>query len=195
MSTLPQLGGLGNMADDLGSLAQSARTKQLKTARGILYFVGILTLIVNGGLFIFADKFVDSQIESELAPARAQHKMINQQVVQEFRERTIRSIQLGCGIAVVIGVVFIICAAMVYKYPIASTVTSLVLYLGAAAGYGVIAPATLLQGWWVKILVVAGLFKAVQAALAYENERKAAAVSAMGSAPQGALPEHLPLKF
>jgi predicted PurR-regulated permease PerM len=195
MSTLPESGSLGNMTDDLGSLAQSARTKQLKTARGILYFVGILTMVVNGALFIFADKFVDWQIEKELAPARAQHQMINQQIVQQIRDRAIRSVELGCGIAFLIGIVFIICAVMVYTYPVASTVTSLVLYLGAAAGYGVIDPTTLLQGWWVKILIVVGLFKAVQAALAYESERKAAAASSAVPGPQTAMPEHLPLKF
>jgi hypothetical protein len=195
MSTTPELGSLGNMADDLGSLAQSARPKQLKTARGILYAVGILTILVNGALFIFADKFVNWQIENELAPARAQHRVINQQIVEQIRDRATRSVQLGCGIAVLIGVVFIICAVMVYTYPVASTVTSLVLYLGATAGYGVMDPTTLVQGWWMKIIIVIGLFKAVQAALAYESERKAAAAPAPIPGPQNALPEHLPLKF
>jgi len=55
MSTTPELGSLGNMADDLGSLAQSARTKQLKTARGILYVIGVLALVANGVAFFIAD--------------------------------------------------------------------------------------------------------------------------------------------
>jgi hypothetical protein len=50
-----------------------------------------------------------------------------------------------------------------------------------------------------KILIIVGLFKAVQAALAYESERKAAAqANVFGSSlppdPQ-AMPDHLPLKF
>ena len=72
-------------------------------------------------------------------------------------------------------------------------------YLGATAAFGVLDPTTLLQGWWMKIIVVVGLFKAVQAALAYESEQKASAQSAAHSSPSPTpndqLPEHLPLKF
>jgi hypothetical protein len=96
---------------------------------------------------------------------------------------------------VLIGVVFIVCAIVVYKYPVASTVTSLVLYLGAAAVYGVLDPTTLARGWWIKILIVVGLFKAVQAALAYESERKAAEGSAMFGGPPAMPIEPSPLKL
>jgi hypothetical protein len=195
MSTLPEPAGLGNLADDLGSLAQSARTKQLKTARGILYAVGILTVVANAALVIFAAQVVDSQIESELKNLRAKHMQADPAEVARVREQMTRSLQFVDGIGVVIGVVFIACAIFVYKFPIATTVTSLVLYLGAAAVYGVLDPETLKRGWWLKILVAGGLFKAVQAALAYESERKAAAASAPIPSPQATLPEHLPLKF
>jgi hypothetical protein len=172
--TVDQPGGLG-------SLAQSARTKQLKTARGILYFVGILTLVVNVGLAVFAEPFVNSQIDREVESVRRQGMQIDQSKLEELRDQAIRSTQLGGVIGAVIGVVFIACAVMVYQFPVATTVTSLVLYLGAAAGYAVFDPTTLARGWIVKILIVVGLFKAVQAAIAYENERKASQPSGLGS--------------
>ncbi len=172
MSTSSAMGGLGNIAEDLGSLAQSARAKQLKTARGILLFVGIMTVAFNVGFVFFAESVVDSQIETELREIRAQHLEVDQEKLAELRQQAIRSTQLVNGIGVIIGIVFLACALAVYRYPVASTVTSLVLYLGAAAVYGVLDPTTLARGWWVKILIVIGLFKAVQAALAFESDRK-----------------------
>ena len=159
--------------NSLGSLAQSARTKQLKTVRGILYFVGIVTVIVNLALVIFADKWVDMSIEEELKGLRDQHMIIDQAKLAEFKEQAVRSTRLVNGVAVIIGAVFIGCATMVYTYPVPATVISLVLYLGSAAVYGVLDPTTLARGWILKILIVVALFKAVQAALAYESERKA----------------------
>ena len=47
-SELPPLGQDLSASSNLGSLAQSARAKQLKTARGIMIVVGILTVGVNG---------------------------------------------------------------------------------------------------------------------------------------------------
>jgi hypothetical protein len=176
MSTSPGLGELGN-------LAQSARVKELKTARGILFFVGILTIAVNIGFIAFAEKAVDSQIETELKPLRQQGMEIDPTQLAEFREQAIRSTRLVNGIAVLIGLVFVVCGVYVYQYPVPATVISLVLYLGSAAVYGVLDPTTLARGWIIKIIVVVCLFKAVQAAIASENERKAAANAALQSNP------------
>ncbi len=162
------MGGLGN-------LAQAARTKQLKTARTILYIVGVLTVVVNVGIVIFAEPIVNSQIDSELRDLRGQNLEIDQAAVDEYRQQAIRATQLVNGIAVLIGIVFIVCGALVYTYPVPATITSLVLYVGAAAVYAVIDPSTLARGWIIKLLIVIGLFKAVQAALAYESERKQSA--------------------
>lgn len=159
----------------LGSLAQSARTKQLKSARGILLFVGILTILVNGGMIIFAESIVDAQMEPELQELRSQNKVINPVKLKEIRDGAVRATRFVDGIAVVLGFVFVACGMLVYKYPVAATVIALVLYVGCAAGYGVLDPRTLAAGWWMKIIIVVCLFKAVQAALAYESERKSAA--------------------
>lgn len=87
---------------------------------------------------------------------------IDNTALKEFREHAIRSTRLANGIAVLIGAAFITCAIYVYRYPVPATVISLVMYLGAAAVYGVLDPKTLASGWIVKIIIVVGLFKAVQ---------------------------------
>jgi hypothetical protein len=172
MDSPPTLGGLG-------SLAQSARTKQLKTARAILYFVGGLTIVVNVAFVIFAEPIVNSQIDRELRELQQQNMEIDPGALKEYRQQAIRITRLVNGIAVLIGVVFIVCGALVYTYPVPATITSLVLYIGSAAAYGVIDPTTLARGWLIKLLILIGLFKAVQAAFAYESERKRSAEEAM----------------
>jgi hypothetical protein len=176
MSDIPGDEGLGN-------LAQSARTKQLKTARGILYFVGIVTIIANGALIYFAESMVKSKLDSEAAQLRSQGFRIDGEKLREIQDQAVRATRLADGIAIILGIIFIVCGALVYSYPVATTVTSLVLYLGAMAVYGVMDPTTLVQGWLVKILVVVGLFKAVQAAIAYESDRKAAPAPASVTIP------------
>ena len=161
----------------LGDLAQAARTKQLKTARGILFFVGVLTVVINVIFCIFARNMVDSQIDTELADLRRQNVAINDAKVAEFREGAVRSTIVANGIGVVLGVVFFTCGMLVYKYPVPTTILSLVLYIGAAAAYGVFDPSTLARGWIIKILIVIALFKAVQAAIAYEREEKSRGMS------------------
>jgi hypothetical protein len=58
------------------------------------------------------------------------------------------------------------------------TVTALTLYLGGNAVFGVLNPASLGAGWIMKIFIVIALFKAVQAAFAYQKEMAATAEAA-----------------
>ena len=58
----------------------------------------------------------------------------------------------------------------VKKFPVPATITGLVLYLGANAVFGLMDPTTLARGLIIKIFIIIGLFKAVQAAIAYQRE-------------------------
>jgi predicted nucleic acid-binding protein len=155
----------------LGSLAQQSRTKRLKSARAILYFIGVITIAVNVGVVYFASSLVDAQLDREIRALTQQGLEVDEDALAEIRATAVRSTQLVNGIAILIGAVFLVCGALVYTYPVPTTVVSLVLYLGSAAAFGVIDPTTLARGWIVKILIIAGLVKAVQAALAFERER------------------------
>lgn len=157
----------------LGSLAQSSRLKQLKSARVILFVVGVLTLLANGAIAMFAESLVESQFEKELIQVRQQGMEVDPVVLAELKEEGIRSVQLAGWIGAALGFVFILMGFFLYSNPVVITISALALYIGSAAVYGAIDPSTLKGGWWIKILIVVGLFKAVQAALAYEKERKA----------------------
>jgi hypothetical protein len=52
----------------LGSLAQSARGKQLNQARGILIVIGILTIVVNGIFLALAREQTTNSSRSSLNP-------------------------------------------------------------------------------------------------------------------------------
>ncbi|MGI9428430.1 MAG: hypothetical protein ACR2NM_07225, partial [Bythopirellula sp.] len=154
-------------ADGLGSLTQAARSKQLNSARTILIAIGILTVLVNGIFVFLAKQMVDDQFEQELSDLRQQGMVVDESKVEELRSGAIKATKLINGVGLAIGVAFIVLGVNVKKYPVPMTITGLVLYLGSAAVFGLMDPTTLAKGFIIKILIIVGLFKAVQAAIAY----------------------------
>ena len=103
-------------SSNLGSLAQSARVKQLKTARGIMIFVGVLTIAVNGFLYANAHNEVEQVVQQQIRQVHA-HGLVEQQAsVAEFRHRITLFCQLIYGSAVAIGAVFIALGLIVYGF-------------------------------------------------------------------------------
>jgi hypothetical protein len=146
-------------SDELGSLAQSARHSSLKQARIILMVAGIW-LIGNGLLML-------SNLDNEVRDFQRENRGL---ILPEEVIRTARLMYYGL---VGLGVVFLILAAAVPAAPLVTTVTGLVLYLGLNAVITVMDPVNLVRGLIIKIIIVIGLVKAVQAAAAYEREGKA----------------------
>ncbi len=176
MDTLPpentELGSLANPAGTgLGSLAQSARSKKLKQARGILIAVGVLTLILNGIVLalLVSQK---NKIDNEVKRLRAQPNMVvNESKVKEAQD-ALRSGFLVTGVALGLGFIFVILGLIVKQYPVPATLLGLVLYIGATVIFGLMNPETLsVVGIIVKIVFIACLVKALQAGIAYEKER------------------------
>jgi len=155
------------MSDDLGSLAQSARGKQLKNAKGWIFAIGILTLLGNI-LFFF---LTGPQIDEEVKKLQAQNQVVDQQSVDAAKHAA----QLVCVGFGAIGVVFLVMGFFVDAYPVPITILALVLYLAGFAVTAVMDPTTIVQGIILKIIIVGGLASSIKAALAYERERAAAA--------------------
>ena len=70
--------------------------------------------------------------------------------------------------------IFVACGVLVQRHPVPATITALALYLASMAIFGLLNPASLASGLIVKFFIVVGLFKAVQAAIAYQKELAAA---------------------
>jgi hypothetical protein len=166
---LPSLAGGGN------SLAQSARLKQLNTARGIMFAVGVLTILLNIFQYTMVDKMVDEQLNKEANDLRRQGFMIDQVKLAEIKEsagRTVRLVAIGL---IAIGIMYIVFGFIVKTYPVPVTIVALVIYVGCIVIFGVLDPATLAQGIIFKVIVVVALAKAVQAAIAYQSALKESA--------------------
>lgn len=137
-------------SDELGSLAQSGRKQHLKSARTTMYVIGVLTILANVGLALFAAN------AAGVAPEQA------------------RALQISGFAFAGLGVVFIVLGVMIYSAPVACTVLALILYIGGWAVSGIGNPAMLANGLIIKIVIVVYLVKAIQAAIAYQREEAAA---------------------
>jgi predicted RND superfamily exporter protein len=163
-------------SDDLGSLAQSARKSNLSSARGILIAIGILNGL--GAVFFYfnADREAAQVIEQEKKQAGpfVQFDPVKVKEAQDELARVARLIYLG---VIATGVVFVGLGVAVKKAPVPCTVAGLVMFLGLNALAALADPVNLVRGFILKIIFFVGLIKAVQAAVAYERDRKAEAAA------------------
>ena len=134
-----------------------------------MVIVGALTIAFNGFMFLNARNDVDQVVQKQVQELHAKGMVEDRVAVEELRHRVILFCQMIYGATVALGVVFVILGLMVHAYPVPATVLGLVLYIGAAAIFAFLDPATLVQGVIFKVIVVVALVKSVQAAVAYEK--------------------------
>lgn len=144
----------------LGSLAQSARMTNLNAAMGILIFIGVLLIAFHTYELVTAR----DQLNAEL---RKQGLVVLDQ--QQF-EQVLMIVRVIVGGAVALGVIFVILGLLVKKFPVPVTIAGLVLFLLYQLVIIVLDPANLARGIIIKIFIIAGLIKAIGAALAYQSE-------------------------
>jgi hypothetical protein len=152
-----------------GSLAQSARLKELKSARRILFVLGGLLIVFCGIAFPFVNEFVRAQLDEEARQLTQKGMVINQAKLTEIKEAQVRAVQIGLLAQIGIGVLYVVLGLLVNKFPVPATVTALVVYIGVNVAVAVHDSSQLATGWWIKLIVVIALAKAVQAAIAYQK--------------------------
>jgi len=162
-ATLPSLAG------GTSSLAQSARRKQLNVARGIMFGVGILTIVVNFAQLAMVDSEIDKQLDQEAAKVIQQGRMIDQAKLAEIKQAAKRVGHLIMYGVMGLGALYILFGLLIWKFPVPITIIALTIYVGSAVVFAILAPETLFAGIIVKIIVVVALVKAVQAAIAYQK--------------------------
>ncbi len=157
----------------LGSLAQTARGKELQKAKRILLAIGVLTVLVNlVGLFT-TPTLVKGVIDQEIIKAGG-HGRVDPVRVQEETDRLLVLNYLLDGVFLFLGVLFVIFGLLIYRFPVPATIISLTLYLLATLSMALIDPLLLVSGVIFRIIFVVALAKAIQSALAYEKSRRAA---------------------
>jgi hypothetical protein len=166
---LPSLAGGNEEGAGLSSLAQSARAKQIKTARGILFFIGVMTVGFNM-IMLF---IVQGQIDDEVRKLGFNPAAPPPEIQAQVRTLMLVNYAICIGFAF-LGVVYLVLGFLTPRYPVTCTVTGLVLYITGYLVSGMIDPRQLGAGIIIKIIIVVFLFKAVQAALAAEREKQTA---------------------
>ncbi len=149
----------------LGSLTTSARNKKLNQARASLIIAGILSIIM--GVIPMID--TRNQIKKEV---RKQNPFA---IIPEAElTRVVRLVQTIAAAYIVLGVIFIVFACIVHKYPVPITITGLVLYVGSLLVLVAISgdPAILFKGILWKIIILVGLIQGISTAVALEKERR-----------------------
>jgi hypothetical protein len=165
----------------LGSLGQEARLKQLNTAKWIMIVVGVLTIGVYIFLYMNVEKMIDQELARELQKRGIARNQLDQAAFNEARASEINTNRLIYMISIGLGVVYLVLGLLVKQYPVPMTITGLALYVGTALVSVALDPMNLVRGIIVKVIIVVALVKAVQAALAYERERKAGAALEFGA--------------
>lgn len=152
----------------LGSLAQAARGNEIKQAQRILIVIGLLTLGVNG--------FMLYNLPQEVQQVLAKNQIPGANPA-EIRATLTMMGYLIYGGAAALGLLFVIFGVVIHRFPVAITVTSLVLYLLATAIFALLSPATLAAGIIVKLVIIYALFRAILAARAYSSHTQKPALA------------------
>jgi hypothetical protein len=158
----PQSSGQLNPFQDEGgglkNLGQEARKSSLNKARWIMIIIGILTLGIN----IWGLSYIDDQVKA----AQRQGMIVDQSLVTQLKVVTYIAIGMGAAL--------IIMGILVHQFPVPFTIAGLALYLIGQAIGAVYNPAMLVNpiAWVIRIAIIVGLWQSIQAAQAYERERR-----------------------
>lgn len=148
----------------LKSLGQEARKSSLNKARWILIIVGIIQL----GYSIWEYTNIDAALKAELNRRKIQ---LNAEQFAEVKAE-VTPFVLAFMAA---GAVFVVLGIFIYQFPVPFTIAGLVLYLAIQASNVFFSDEPgkqLASGLIMKIAFIVLLWQAIQAALAYEKERR-----------------------
>ena len=141
----------------LGSLAQSARSKQLRSARIILF-------VIAGWLFL---NFVVGLLNIDKVIEKAGPFPDLDHLSKAYN--ILYVIIGGLGFLALLYTLF---GIFIRSYPVPITITALVLYIGLILTLLALEPRLNEIEIGLKILVIIGLSKAIQAAIAYKREEQ-----------------------
>jgi predicted RND superfamily exporter protein len=92
--------------------------------------------------------------------------------LQRLEDLAVMAAYVVQSLPIALGLLFVVFGLIVKKFPIPITITSLVLFLLLVLGAAALDPTTLVQGLVLKIIFFVGIAKAIQAAFAYERDKR-----------------------
>ena len=163
------LASSGSEIDGISHPAQSARVKQINSARTTLIVIGGLTIAFNIVLAFLAPGELDAELRKQ---GWDPNNLLPEQ--QTIVRITLMIHYAVLGGFAVMGAAFVGLGMMVRRYPVPCTIAGLGLYVLGGLIQLVLDPASLALGWIIKLVILIALFKAVHAALAAEREKRQA---------------------
>jgi hypothetical protein len=159
----------------LSSLAQAARSSQLKQIRGTLIAIGIFILIFN-------------VIDAVTAPGQVREGIAKQggnaPGAPDVATFTLVFIYTVLGLYSLVGVLFIILGALVHRFPVPITLTAFIVYTLTSIVCILFLVASLqpaaIVGIIFRIVFIIALGRAVYTAFQYQREQKAQLAAAEG---------------
>jgi hypothetical protein len=137
--------------------------RELKTARVILIVIGLIQL----GLGVYL-VFHFKNASEEASRAKAAHMgpgyYFDQTKFEEEFEKVKITAYARASIPALFGVYFLVMAALVFKFPIGATLSSVILYLMGHIADLIVSQSAFYQGILIKLLFMAILWKAFQSA-------------------------------
>ncbi len=104
--------------------------------------------------------------------ARGGRVAVDPNRMQQFEDIGVMVAYAIQSLPIALGLLFVFFGLIVKKFPIPITITSLVLFVLLMLGAAALDPSTLVQGIVLKVIFFVGIAKAIQAAFAYERERR-----------------------
>lgn len=161
------------------SVTLKASKKSYMEAKGILAFIGIMTILFNGFLFLGRERELDEEIsklirvEQQAARAQGMEWVIDQGALAAGKAQALTLLTIIYGGFIALGVVFLVLAFMVQSYPVGATAIGLTLYVGATLGVGVFIDINTLKNpvaLVMKGFITLALVRAIMSAHAYRRE-------------------------
>ena len=146
----------------LASLTQAARSRQLKTARGLLFFVGgwlIFSLIIE---WVTIDMQLERVAKEHGVPAAR---------IPELKELVMPTMYAITAGYIILAITYVVFGFLVRTYPVPITITALVIFVALMLIIAAIGGVqTVFSGIIFKVIIIIGLAKAIQSAIAYQKE-------------------------
>jgi hypothetical protein len=142
---------------------QSVWNKELKSARTILIVVGVLQLIFGAFYLTQAREEFDKGLEAAVK-ARGPNLVVDRVEADRLFEEN-KGLVYGLGsFPLVLGVFFLVMAAIVSRFPVGVTLTSLIVFIVAHVATAVVDPSQIASGIVLKIIFIVILVKAYKSA-------------------------------
>jgi F0F1-type ATP synthase assembly protein I len=159
----------------LGNLAEEQHKKHLRGAKIAIFFVGILSTLVNGFL-VWLVMQSEAKMEADITQAKNNPAMVlDEAKITEARGQIATAKLLTSGFLGA-GILILVLGFMVNKYPYEAPLAALVLYIACMLIGFAVEPEGIARGIIIKAIIIYALYRGVKSGAAVKKLREEAAL-------------------